>query len=151
MDEELLIERDMKKLANDLSFESLRQSREFFFHWSLLAGGTLTVVITFIGNAIGDDQIVKNIKFFNSAIGLLVTSTVLAAIRNYLLASMLGNFAMFLRRYTREIDPDAYADLFMKRGHVDVCLRYLLEFIAIGAYVAALIFLTEFIKSNFNS
>ncbi len=112
---------------------------KFFFHWSLLAGATLTLIIPLLMEILKKDSLLYHVANVKIAIVLLISSLCFSSLRNYLasigiwitaMTNLQGGGVIPLKR------------ILLSR------IQYVIEILSITSYLVALILLFVFINSN---
>lgn len=121
---------------------SIEMKNKFFFHWAILAGATLTLIIPFL---IEENVLKKTVGWLlevKIAIGLLVISLITASIRNLISArqiEIIGNCNLEKNSYLI-----VYFSIIDKVNHMSIFLS-IIEFASIISYCGALTILYFFV------
>jgi len=135
----------MPDLANKQIETATELRAKFFFHWAILSGATLTLVIPLLTQIKTTKESITSLCYLKIALVLLMITLVFASIRNFVAAHgfwMTGSFNL-----KRDKAPDAIERIVKKLNGMKY-LQYSLEIISILGYIAALILLYIFIANN---
>lgn len=129
----------------DLKREGRKLAQSFYFHWSLLTAGTLTLIVTFLGSMIGKSFVLKNLRYVAIAILLLIISLIHSSLRNLFESNKLQRI-----HYHELLSKEQYDQIY--RGPSEILSEKIywlyLELLPIASYITALILLFVFVTTN---
>lgn len=117
----------------------------FFFHWSILSGATITLIIPLLLELKKRELLNESINIKITII-LLATSLILSSLRNYIAAGNLWKSGLANLEKSAG-NNQGYNDLLNKRFKM-IPLQKTVEPLALLSYIASLIFLYIFICSS---
>jgi len=100
-------EETVRKIRED-AMEDTKSSRElgikFFFHWALLSGAALTLLIPFLSSEIVQKNITRCSKFYIGVASIaFVVSLISASIRNFIMMRLILNRAQINHKIANEL------------------------------------------------
>ena len=131
-------EEERRRLVRDYSDASADLKSKFFFHWAILSGATLTLLIPLITQIKTLNINLVNTCALQSAIIALIVSLIASSLYNLFSAS---GFAVVARENANQ--KSLISSKFLSR-----LLTYIIMPLAIFGYIIALMLLYYFINKN---
>src|SRR3989338_3982945 len=125
----------MLSLVDEITKESRQSHEKFHQHWSILAGGSLTVLIAFVKDFASSANYVAREAFF-FALLFFILSLVLSPLRNFASTLLVGLMGDSVGKSKEEVQS-IYRDGRFLAIFCNVC-----GLLSIGAYILGMIVVT---------
>jgi hypothetical protein len=140
---------EIEQLGNKQIDTASNLYSNFFFHWALLAGATMTLIVPLLTYISEHNNAIYGSLKLQILIGLLIITITLSSIRNFIAARgfyIVGNINIKLANQQQVVDIAKDKDVnklkFLSK------IQKLISFISIVSYIIALVLLASFIWQN---
>ena len=119
---------------------------QFFFHWSLLSAGTLSLLIPLLTQIKTTNSVIVSPYYLQISIVLLICSLSMSSVRNFIAAQgfwMVGNFNL-----KSQTEQQTELKDITKKLNIFKYIQWTNEILSIIGYIMALVFLFLFISDN---